>query len=185
MSTVTILSTAPPTSTMVDIPANATSQASPPIVYFFRLVLSFASAAYSALLLSFSSAWSLFKTILLPVRSLLTTFSSPLLYILAPVIVLGRILLEVLIFAPYSLMTGAAREVYPIYVFIGATCIWAAFVGLCARGVTHYMRLLMFGPEDTTPTHERESAKIAEVPRAKGAKKVSIKEETDVKTILR
>ena len=183
MSTVTILSTAPPASTIVEAPVNATT---PPIVYFFQLALGILSTAYSATLVFFSSAWSLSKAIFSPIRSLVSAFSTPLLYILAPVIVLGRILLEVLVLAPYSLVTGVAREVYPIYVFVGAACIWAAFIGFCARGVTSYMQLAMFGSENLVSIRTGASPAPHGSPKKKSAKKVTIKEEEqDVRPDLR
>ncbi|GJE96207.1 hypothetical protein PsYK624_124010 [Phanerochaete sordida] len=164
----------PPTSTIADVPANTTT---PPIVYFFQLALNIASAAWSATLVFISSGWSLFKAILTPAASLLSAFSTPLLYILAPVIVLARILLEVLVLAPYYLITGVAREVYPLYVFVGAACLWAAFVGLCARGATHYMQLAIFGSENLVSVREVASGAKPEPRKPKAAKKVSIKEE--------
>lgn len=182
MTTVVIQPTAPPAPTLVDVPTNTTS---PPIVYFFRLVFGVVSTTYSTVPLFFSSSWSLLKTVFSPIRSLVSALSSPLLYILAPVIVLGRILLDALVLAPFSLITGVAREVYPIYVFVGAAFIWAIFVGLCARGVTHYMQLSIFGSENLVSARDMASRVKVEAPRAKTPKRVSIKEETEVRTVLR
>lgn len=184
----TVIVHATPSPTVMDIPPTSTA---PPIVQFAYVAGSIISTAFSGVSLFFASIWSLVKTILSPISRLLLALSSPLLYLLSPVIVLANILLEVLILAPYSFFSGFVKAVYPIYVFVGAACIVAALVGLCARGAVHFLHASIFEPADQTiaplsPSRRGPPGKAEpEGPRVKAGKKVSIKEEVDVKTVRR
>ena len=180
MSTVTLLPVLP---TASDAPATATS---PPIVQFFHLALGIFSATSSAVSVFLSSAWSLITTVLSPIGYLLSLASSPLLYLLSPVIVLCNALFVVFIHAPLSFLLGVARELYPVYSFIGATCIWAALMGLCIRWFAKYLQIAMFGSDDTSIPNEKLVSAIKQERGIKPTKKkVSIKEEADVRSIPR
>ncbi|KAI0775050.1 hypothetical protein BD413DRAFT_444584, partial [Trametes elegans] len=66
----------------------------------------------------------------------LSVLYTPITYLLGPVIVLSQVLLQIFVFSPYALLSSLIRNVYPIYVFVGAACICAATVGYVARLVS-------------------------------------------------
>lgn len=178
MSTVTLVQTnVPPT--LVD---SSLTQATPPIVHVIRVAFGILSTLFSAISLLSMSTWTIIKTALAPLRYLFFGLSTPVLYILSPVIILASIIVEVFIIGPYSLAVGFLRTIYPIYVFVGAACIVAAVVGLCARGAAQFLHASIF-ERDATRAEAVAPALKAGVARPKTPKKVSIKEEADIRTV--
>ncbi|KIP10457.1 hypothetical protein PHLGIDRAFT_230380 [Phlebiopsis gigantea 11061_1 CR5-6] len=181
MSTVTVVQTGtPPTLTMAEVPLMPTP---PPIVHFTLLALGFFSKVFSALSFLSSQAWAVTTTTIVPLRLLLSVLSTPLIYVLSPVIVLANILAQIFLVGPYNLATAFLKAIHPIYVFVGIACIVAAAVGLCARGAVYVLHAFFISeptepevvPEDkTTPVVK------AEETRPRTRKKVSIKEEADI-----
>ena len=175
MSTMTLIQTGIPPTAPGDVSVTSDS---PPIVHVFRVTVSILSAALSTISVLSASVWLVLKTLLVPFGYLLSGLSTPLLYILSPVIVLARILVQVLITGPYSLVVGLLRAIYPIYVFVGAACIVAAGIGFCARGASHLLHASIFeagaASEDIAPP-----TTTAEGVQSKIPKKVSIKAEAD------
>ncbi|KAH9902622.1 hypothetical protein C8Q73DRAFT_12660 [Cubamyces lactineus] len=161
----------------VTIPAAAAATStSPPIVELARLT-------GHALSLSFSytarGSMTLARYILFP----LPLLSAPLLYLLAPVLVLSRVLLDIFVFAPFTIFSVLARNIYPIYVFVGVACICAAFVGYLARAISIGLTYAIFASRSPPPSETPEPAISREksTPRSpqkmRSRKRVSIKEE--------
>ncbi|KAI0663778.1 hypothetical protein C8Q70DRAFT_378169 [Cubamyces menziesii] len=160
----------------VAIPAASATSTSPPIVELARLTghalsLSFSYTAHGSV--------TLLRYILLP----LPLLSTPLLYLLAPVFVLSQVLLDVFIFTPFTIVSVLVRNIYPVYVFVGAACICAAFVGYLARAITVGLTYAIFAPrsapplEEPEPTISREKGTTKNAQKARSRKRVSIKEE--------
>ncbi|KAI0694660.1 hypothetical protein C8T65DRAFT_51696 [Cerioporus squamosus] len=80
--------------------------ASPPILDFARLVGHFLAASYA---LVSRTTVTLALSLLAPISLLY----SPIAYLLAPVFVLARVLLNVFVLTPYAIITSVARNVYP------------------------------------------------------------------------
>ncbi|KAI0636083.1 hypothetical protein C8Q77DRAFT_613658 [Trametes polyzona] len=125
----------------------AATPTSPPIVQFARV-------ASHALALSF--------TYLLRASSVLTQYSltplsllyTPALYLLSPIIVLSQILVDIFVLSPYTILASLARNIYPLYVFVGIACICAAFCGYVARMVSIGITYLIFAPRPSVPDSE-------------------------------
>ena len=142
-----------------------------------------------------SLSYSLFsRSTVAVIRSLavpLAVLFRPIIYLLAPVIVLTQVVLDIFVFTPYAIALSIARNVYPLYVFVGAAAICALAVGLVARmlstGLVHTLfvpsrpRKAKDLPEERPVSVEPRSAKSAikagSKPRIK--KRVSIKEERE------
>ncbi|KAI0648953.1 hypothetical protein C8Q79DRAFT_948045 [Trametes meyenii] len=145
----------------------------PPIVEFARV-------AGHILTLSFSY---LSRGVVTLTRSLSTPLAllyTPVLYLLAPAIVLSQILLEIFVFTPCAIVASLTRNIYPIYVFVGAACICSALLGSAARIVASALAYALFAPRTPpTPkdeTREKEASKPP-VPKTRLKKRVSIREE--------
>ncbi|TFK88834.1 hypothetical protein K466DRAFT_585190 [Polyporus arcularius HHB13444] len=155
---------------------------SPPIVDLARLVGHFLAASYS---LVSRTTVTVALTLLAPISLLY----SPIAYLLAPVFVLLRVLLDVFILTPYAIITSVARNVYPIYVFIGSAVICALMLGGLARLLSSSIQNALFAPRSARPEIEPEpkipvdakekSANKPATPKTRLRKRVSIKEERD------
>ena len=178
MATMTLIPTGP-TAVPGDVPIVSSS---PPIVHVFRITVNVLSAGFSAISIASGYIWSVLKTLLGPFGHLLSGITTPLFYILAPVIVVVGILIEVLITGPYSLTVGLLRAIYPIYVFVGAACIVAAAIGLCARGAVHFFHASIFEVDPTSDAATLPATTVKDS-HSKTAKKTPIKTEADVRTV--
>ncbi|KAI8982732.1 hypothetical protein BD414DRAFT_418916 [Trametes punicea] len=172
--TATIFIQAPSTAPAVISAASATSS-SPPIVELARV-------AGNVIALSFSY---LSHGLAIVTRSLLVSLPllyNPVIYLLGPVIVFSQVLLDVFVFTPYAIIVSLLRNVYPIYVFVGAACICAALVGSLARLISIGLVYAIFPPrpkasvKTVEKTLERANPKAA-TPKTRLRKRVSIKEE--------
>ncbi|KAI9066323.1 hypothetical protein FKP32DRAFT_1610196 [Trametes sanguinea] len=157
------------------IPAASPTSTSPPIVELARV-------AGHAVSLSFSY---LSRGLSLITRSLLVPLPllyNPVLYLLGPVIVLSQVLLDVFVFTPYGLVAALARNVYPIYVFVGAALICAALVGYLARMISVGLTYAIFASRSPSVSKPQETARDLPylrdaTPKTRIRKRVSIKEE--------
>ncbi|KAH9841797.1 uncharacterized protein C8Q71DRAFT_348888 [Rhodofomes roseus] len=147
------------TSTASPNPADSTS---PPIVELLRFASSLLSVLAALTRRSFSYVVSK------PLWTTLAIAYRPLSYLLAPLFVFVNVLLNAFILTPYAVVRAIAVDVYPIYVFVGASLLCAACVGLGARLWVQAIRSTIYGPRPTS--HEA-------YPPAKPRKRVSIKEE--------
>ena len=155
--------------------------ASPPIVDLARLVGHFVAASYGIVS---RTTVAVALTLLAPISLLY----GPIAYLLAPVIVLSQVLLDVFLFTPYAIITSVARNVYPIYVFVGSAVICALILGGVARVVSTGIQRALFAPRSASLEMEPEpepkivkekSANKPSTPRTRLRKRVSIKEERD------
>lgn len=137
------------------------SPTSPPILELIR----FASSSLGVI--STYSRRSFSYIIGKPFWTTLAVASRPLSYLLAPVFVFLYILLDVFILAPYVVVKAVLVNVYPIYVFLGASLLCAACIGLGARLWVQAIRYVIFGSKPATRPP-------AAAPRAR--KRVSIKD---------
>ena len=156
--------------------------ASPPIVDFARLVGHFVAASYG--IVSRTTV-----AVALPLLAPISLLYGPIAYLLAPVIVLSQVLLDVFLSAPYAIITSVARNVYPLYVFVGSAVICALILGGVARVVSAAIQHALFAPssagletesepEPKVPVDAREkSAPKPATPKTRLRKRVSIKEE--------
>jgi len=164
----TMFSAAATTATVL-VPSAAVESvatADPPIVEIARFL-------YSSSVYTVDVFIRLLSTLGRVSLSLTQTFAAPfgpislaLLYLFSPVVVFFQILLDAFIFAPYSVAVTILQNLYPVYVFVGVSVLFAATVGLGARGLVSASRHLLFTPS-SAPSHAR----------SKPAKRVSIKEE--------
>ncbi|KAI0368032.1 hypothetical protein BV20DRAFT_969889 [Pilatotrama ljubarskyi] len=163
------------TTPSASLPVASAATTPPPIVEIARV-----AGRGLALSLSYLSRGSIAA-----VRYLLSPLSLlyiPVLYLLGPVIVLSQVLLDVLVYTPYSIIATVVRNVYPIYVFVGAACICAAFFGFLARLVATSLVYAIFAPRPPSPVDSPEAPpeKVAvrpAAPKTRLRKRVSIKEE--------
>ncbi|KZT63667.1 hypothetical protein DAEQUDRAFT_101174 [Daedalea quercina L-15889] len=156
-----------PTVTVVHTPtARATPAATrPPIVGLLRLASSLLGIVAPLARRSFSYVVS---------KPFWTTFAlayHPISYLLAPLFVFLNVLLDAFVLTPYTIVKAIAINVYPVYVFLGASLLCAACVGLGARLWVQALRYTIFGPKPTSRTAR------PPVAAPKGRKRVSIKEE--------
>ncbi|KAI0349748.1 hypothetical protein OH77DRAFT_1172132 [Trametes cingulata] len=157
------------------LPVASAAATPPPIVEIARV-------AGHGIALSFSYLSRGSTTAIRYLLSPVSLLYNPLLYLLAPVIVLAQVLLDLLVFTPYSVIITVARNVYPIYVFVGAACICAAFFGFLARMVATSLTYAIFAPRPPTSTQPPEAvsekaAMRSAAPKTRLRKRVSIKEE--------
>ncbi|EPS97546.1 hypothetical protein FOMPIDRAFT_13300, partial [Fomitopsis schrenkii] len=119
----------------------------PPILELIR----FASSSLSVI--STYTRRSFTYLISKPLWTTLAVTYRPLSYLLAPVFVFLSILLDVFILTPYTVIKAILINVYPIYVFLGASLLCAACVGLGARLWVKAIRYVIFGskPASRTP----------------------------------
>ncbi|KAH9936606.1 uncharacterized protein B0H18DRAFT_327425 [Fomitopsis serialis] len=151
------------TVTMVHTPTTAPpASTSPPIVELLR----FASSSFSVV--ATFARRSLSYAISKPLWTALAVLYHPLSYLLAPFFVFLNVLLDAFILTPYAVVKAIAVNVYPIYVFLGASLLCAACIGLGARLWVRAIRYTIFGPKP---------ASRAAHPPARPRKRVSIKEE--------
>ncbi|KIO19401.1 hypothetical protein M407DRAFT_30941, partial [Tulasnella calospora MUT 4182] len=98
-----------------------------PIPYLRRLpnVIPYILVIPSVLASIVSTLLSFFNTFLL----------SPLLTLLAPVVILGQIAFNILIRAPWNAFSWFAKLLYPIYVFCGIAVLVGALFALAGAGI--------------------------------------------------
>ncbi|CCM06725.1 uncharacterized protein FIBRA_09019 [Fibroporia radiculosa] len=143
----------------------APTQETPPIVDLLRFISSSTSLSFSLIL---HVSQSIAHAVSAPLITLIATLYPILLYIFSPVLVFAEVALDAFVRTPYAILTGVFAALYPLYVFIGASCICAACVGLGARICAKAIRRMLFSsPRSTAPAP----------PPAKPRKRVSIKEE--------
>ncbi|OSC99884.1 hypothetical protein PYCCODRAFT_1460490 [Trametes coccinea BRFM310] len=158
------------------IPAASPASTSPPIVELARVAGHAVSLSLSYLSRGLSV---LARSLLVPLPLLYT----PLLYLLGPVIAFAQVLLDIFVFAPYAIVAFVARNVYPIYVFVGAALICAALVGYLARMISVGLTYAIFAPRSPPPAFKhqetaREMPYLRDAtPKTRMRKRVSIKEE--------
>ncbi|KAI0915852.1 hypothetical protein AcV5_009935 [Taiwanofungus camphoratus] len=157
MTSVTITAIAAASTT---VPVTSTR---PPIVEILRVLSTFASFVVSSVT-AFSLAFA--RALAAP----LTALYHLLQYVLAPVTLFCHIVIDTFVRTPYSLLVSILQNLYPIYVFIGVTCITAAFVGLGARIVAQTIQHAL------CPVSPRGSADT-ESALSKARRRVSIKED--------
>ena len=100
-----------------------------------------ASSSLLSTLLSRTTA-----TLALSLLAPLALLARPLAYLLAPVLLLARVLLDVCVRGPYAFAAALARDVHPLYAFVGAACICAAAVGFAARVVAAALAHALVAP---------------------------------------
>lgn len=147
----------------------------PPIVYILQVLPRVISFIGSLLSLIGRALVGTGRFILTPVF----VASTPLLYILAPVIVFIRVLIESLILTPYRIVTYLLDALYPVYVFVGTACLCAGVVALGARLIIYAAGQVLLEPSASPSTNsvETEHAPRASSMQRKSMKRVSIKEE--------
>ncbi|KAH9945231.1 uncharacterized protein BXZ73DRAFT_38500 [Epithele typhae] len=154
----------------------AASSPSPPIVELARFLAHLFTVSYR-----FFSQTTL--TLVLSIFAPLTLIYSPISYLLAPVFVFLRVLLDLFIFTPYAIAASIARNVYPIYVFVGTALLCAICVGLVARAISSSIQHVLFAPpEQPVSPNEAKSEKSSlktSAPKPRVKKRVSIKKERD------
>ena len=141
--------------------ASPPSPASPPIFELLRF------ASYSLSVVFTYTRRSFSYLISQPLWTTLAIAHRPVSYLLAPFFVFLSILLDMFIFTPYAIVKAVLVNVYPIYVFLGASLLCAACIGLGARLWVQAIRYVIFGSKRTTRPPPA-------VPRAR--KRVSIKD---------
>ncbi|KAI0749607.1 hypothetical protein C8Q80DRAFT_634853 [Daedaleopsis nitida] len=157
---------------------------SPPIVELAQLVARIFAASYT--LVSRTTI-----AVLLSLLAPISLLYSPIAYLLAPVFVFTSVILDVFVFTPYAIVVAVARNVYPIYVFVGCAAICAALIGFSARMLSEGIKRMLFGPRrpreeqgDDAPVpasepKEKSAMKSSTAPKTRVRKRVSIKEERD------
>ncbi|CDO75167.1 hypothetical protein BN946_scf184866.g8 [Trametes cinnabarina] len=157
------------------IPAASPTSTSPPIVEVARVASHLISIASTYILRGLSA---IIRSIIVPLPFLY----KPLLYLLGPVIVFAQVLLDIFIFTPYGITVTLARNVYPIYVFVGVACLCAGLIGYLARAVAAGLTYAIFSPRSRLPPKKRETTLERNytqngTPKTRLRKRVSIKEE--------
>ncbi|KAG8916415.1 hypothetical protein FRC00_000174 [Tulasnella sp. 408] len=111
-----------------------------PIPYLRRLpnVIPYILVIPSVLASIVSTLLSFFNTFLL----------SPLLTLLAPVVILGQISFNIFIRAPWNAFTWFLKLLYPIYVFCGIAVLVGALFALAGAGIGKFGLWLTVRPED-------------------------------------
>lgn len=111
-----------------------------PIPYLRRLpnVIPYILVIPSVLASIVSTLLSFFNTFLL----------SPLLTLLAPVVILGQISFNIFVRAPFNAFTWFLKLLYPIYVFCGIAVLVGALFALAGAGIGKFGLWLTERPED-------------------------------------
>ena len=169
----------------------ATAARSPPIVELARFLVRALSLSYGVLS---RTTIALLFSLLAPLSLIFTPIS----YLLSPVFVLIQVLLDVFVFTPYAIVAAVARNLYPLYVFLGTAVLCALALGFAARALSSVIMRVLFAPrrpkakqpvpeleperEAPPPPEPREKEKGSlrtSVSKTRTRKRVSIKEERD------
>jgi hypothetical protein len=105
----------------------------PPIAQVLPLLSQASSIAFSSASLIVRTLARLLVALSYPLRAL-----SPIpliLYALAPFIVFVRLIVDALVFTPFSIATSVVSALYPVYVFFGVTFIAAVLLGAAGRAI--------------------------------------------------
>ncbi|PCH39928.1 hypothetical protein WOLCODRAFT_98016 [Wolfiporia cocos MD-104 SS10] len=154
----TSIATAPP---IESLPAT-----SPPIVHILRILTSATSALFSLLTRIIANTAHL--AVATPISTIVTALYTPVAYLLAPLTLFLSVLFDVCVRTPNALVAAILDGIYPLYAFVGASCICAGCVGLAARlSVKAIRAVLLPGKEAPGP------APVATRPRTRA----SVKEE--------
>ncbi|KAI1797396.1 hypothetical protein LXA43DRAFT_878151 [Ganoderma leucocontextum] len=161
---------------------------SPPIVELARFLARALTLSYGVLS---RTTVALIFSLLAP----LSLIFAPISYLLSPVFILIQVLLDVFVFTPYSIIAAVARNVYPVYVFLGAAIISALLLGFAARTVSSTIVRALFTPrpkpkppvpelqperEAPPPPEPKEKGPLRTgVSKMRTRRRVSIREERD------
>jgi hypothetical protein len=104
----------------------------------------------------------LFQPIFSPFLAIIPVF----LYILSPLIVSSKVLLDLFVILPYRTTLYTSQALYPIYAFLGVACISGAIIGFGARQIVLLVGWGLLG--DTKGAQRSESP-----PRARPQKRPS------------
>ncbi|KZT09267.1 uncharacterized protein LAESUDRAFT_756899 [Laetiporus sulphureus 93-53] len=147
MATAVVTSTAMTTSTILHHASQTvapTQPTSPPIVQIVEYL-----SSSSLVVISFigRSLTALLRNVVAPFSAILVSIYTPLSFILAPLFLFLRIALNALILTPWSILGNVLVYLYPLYLFVGTSCIAAGLVGLAARLVANFIKSVMVSPE--------------------------------------
>ncbi|KIJ61692.1 hypothetical protein HYDPIDRAFT_115477 [Hydnomerulius pinastri MD-312] len=107
------------------VTAPPTSSTSPPITQLLPLLQATLRASYSLLHLAMRAVFALTAPVYLLWPIILTLFS--------PITIIINILLDAVIFTPFSIIRSATAAMYPLYIFCAVACISGGVVGIFGR----------------------------------------------------
>jgi hypothetical protein len=158
-------------------PTAAAQPTTPPIVEIFQLAYKIASAALVATWTATTYLLSGLRLASVPFTSLFAVLYAPVSYILAPVFLAAHIITNILVIAPYTMLEDTLSALYPIYAFIVVSAIFAAAIGLCARGVSHLGMNALSEPQGDVTSGKRIGDPSLPKEHSSHPKRVTIKDE--------
>ncbi|KAF8524337.1 hypothetical protein BU17DRAFT_84929 [Hysterangium stoloniferum] len=78
---------------------------------------------------------------------------------LAPVTIVSRLILQVLVIGPVSAVASIVQFFYPLYVFVGVACLLGAGIGLLGRGLVEGGRILLADAPSSFPAPQGRKGK--------------------------
>jgi len=152
------------------------SQPPPPIIEILQLAWQLTLSGFNFLGTLTNFMLSAVRTATIPFSTIISVVYAPISYILSPFVLAAKLVINAFVLAPYSMIKSILADLYPIYAFVVVACIYAAVIGLCARGVSQLAKnILMFPYASSTPPATKPVVIKKEPPPAK-PRRVSIKE---------
>ncbi|KAI0346186.1 hypothetical protein BDW22DRAFT_1352209 [Trametopsis cervina] len=145
----------------------------PPIVELLQLAYTLVLSSLAFLWTATTYLFSALRTASLPLTALLSVLYTPISYVVAPFILSVTILVGALVATPFTILRGILADFYPIYSFLVVSCVYAALIGLCARGITYFGKNAIRYQDDNALNTTTSTTKA----QVTHPKKVVIKEE--------
>jgi hypothetical protein len=136
---------------------------------------------------SFSAGLSALSHVLWLLNLLFLSLFSPFIailtipiYLLSPVIISSKIVLDLFVVFPYRAVSYVAQAIYPIYAFLGVACLSGAIIGFGARQLVSLVGWGILGETHGTrrsrsPSHVRAQKRPSA--SARGKRKVTVRTE--------
>jgi len=139
-----------------------------------------ASSAFSAGLSALSHVvWLLNAILFTLLYPILAVVPIPI-YLLSPVVITSKILVDLLIVLPYRAIVYASQALYPIYAFLVVACLSGAIVGFGARQLVGLVGWGILGDSQSTGRSRSPSrVRLQKRPSAsaRGKRKVTVRTE--------
>jgi hypothetical protein len=103
-------------------------------------------------------------------------------YLLSPVIITSKILLDLFVVLPYRAVVYVSQALYPLYAFLGVACLSGAIIGFGGRQIVSLVGWGILGLSDTQSTGRSRSPSRVRLQKrpsasARGKRKVTVRME--------
>ena len=145
-------------------------------------ILPLATTAFFVGLAAIRHGIQLFKGVFFYFLSPFLVVIPVLAYLLSPIIVSSKVLLDLFVVLPYRATVYTSEAIHPIYAFLGAACISGAIIGLGARQIVMFVGHGLLGEtqgaqRSGSPTPARPLKKPSTPASARGRRRVMLRME--------